>query len=631
MKRLIADGRDLDLSRDTVIVPTFQGFTVDLLARRVSYTNEIFLPDTQTNRDIFENANNVSVLADVPYKKLSIDYEEDGAAIFQGGVGLLSSADSGFRLQVYNGVKDFFEKIANKQLSELVFDSPQEAGITWSDATIASLRLINTSDDKVVAAPFIQYGQIDVTGLDFDIGPTLPSLKYYKILEAIIKNAGYEPEGDIFSDSWYKDKIIPYSRSEFNFGAMSKYDFQATRTTPQVISISSFRSAVIFEVVDNTIVLPIPPGNDAEFQNNYSDPRELNMDFTVEIDITVASKTTTFNPLQVSIYNGDSGEERRGPSWLVNGHYSTLLTWPKASVSPGDRVRVVIVTFDSATVTVNSVKWYNKTQRLNNDTTDPFFFPADIVPDLSQTDFVQEFAKMFGVMFNTVGNTLQCRTFNEILSYTSVKNWTSKRNAGVRDRIVYSFGQYAQNNYFLYKDDVDPSGVFRLNNKTLELNLDYFVSIFKSSFETEITDAQPETMSVLTIGSKNSDGTVSYIIPTNFDWVMKFNQDPGLRIASVKPAAPNHIIYNGVSRSDYSLGAWSGLMELQGFIDRYYSKIVAALQRPMIVSRQYKLTVQDVSELSPFDVIQDEGQVYLIISVSQYRKGYMTNVDLLRL
>lgn len=625
MRKLSINGKTADLSKDTVIAPTFQGFTVDLVARRVSYTNEITLPFTQRNMALFENAERVETVTDTPYKSHSVDYSDSGQKMLNDYAGVLAgTSGDGYNVQIYGRVKDFFEAIKGKKLTQLNLGTSL---ITWNQSFMQTHKTIGTSSP--VFCPFCNYGQINLLVPNLDIGNALPHVKFASILQQIITDAGYTYTGAIFSNPKYLRLSVPYSRDEFTFGAMNKFNFEASRSVPLSLNNISSAGAGTTITMPDTTRPDIWDGSQADVQGATGDTRTLKMDITLEIDFNIVS--VAGDDLEIRIR---TGSQKSSQAFNTVGNHVLKLDWVGEDVTAAETIKVTAhSSFGTTDIVVNSCKLYNKTQPVQFDTTEPKFLPQEILPDMDQADFVKEFAILFGVMFDTNGKELVCKTFNEVIRNVPTKDWTKKRDASVRDRQVFVLDRYAKVNRFVYDGDKERvnDGQFTIDNTALPDDQDYFVSGFRSSIDKTISDAGGHTITCLAVGDIKLN-EVEYVTTPGADYTDKFENSPGLRICYIRDAVLTdpQVRYNSTLTSTYSIATWAG-MEMQWFIDNYYTEIVERLQRISVVTRYYNLTPEDIADLSPFDIIRDGNQLYLVISCKEFIKGFRTQTQLFRL
>lgn len=199
----------LDVSPKTKVALTYQtGGVGDIRSRTVSRTNSFQVDKTENNVRIFGFASDVKSSTVIPYRRINSRILIDGLQVLSGYAYLKETSDT-FEISIYETVIDFYTRIDGLTLRDLDFgDTP----ITWNAAYIDSTRNATSG----IVSPVIQYGQIDSTLANAEIGDIyLPSVYLHTIIAAIFDNAGYTISGDILTDENYLSVIMPYSWNDW--------------------------------------------------------------------------------------------------------------------------------------------------------------------------------------------------------------------------------------------------------------------------------------------------------------------------------------------------------------------------------------------------------------------------------
>lgn len=233
--------RLLDLSEKTSIAFTYQtGGIGDIRSRFVSHTNEFQVDKSENNTKIFGYADNIKTTSEIPYRRATAKILIDGLQVIKGFAFLRESSKT-FRISVFETVIDFFSLIEGVPLSELDFG---DAPVSWDAAYIDSIRAAVSG----LVAPVIQYGQIDPTLVNAEIGDVyLPSIYYKTIIDAIFDNAGYTKTGDVFTDTKYSKLILPYSKSSWPGLAFTMDQIMPDLTQDEFIKHFSMAFGAIFK------------------------------------------------------------------------------------------------------------------------------------------------------------------------------------------------------------------------------------------------------------------------------------------------------------------------------------------------------------------------------------------------
>ena len=89
--------------------------------RNSSFTQTIKIPRTANNNRIFEQVYNNGNQSNLPYQKAScdiIDADTGKHVVYKGWAILLESTATEYSITVYDGVIDFYNKIANLTITE---------------------------------------------------------------------------------------------------------------------------------------------------------------------------------------------------------------------------------------------------------------------------------------------------------------------------------------------------------------------------------------------------------------------------------------------------------------------------------------------------------------------------------
>lgn len=150
---LYVNGNLVDLGPNTIIPLTFQAGDIgDLTVRVADYSATINIPKTSNNKRTFENINLINSKSAIPYRKATIDYTLKGLNIINGGTGIVTESSRFYKLNIYNGLVDFFRAIDGKNVDDMDFGVYE----TIDDAYIESIRL----SAGTFSAPVIDQGTL---------------------------------------------------------------------------------------------------------------------------------------------------------------------------------------------------------------------------------------------------------------------------------------------------------------------------------------------------------------------------------------------------------------------------------------------------------------------------------------
>ena len=131
--------------------------------------------------------------------------------------------------------------------------------------------------------------------------------------------------------------------------------------------------------------------------------------------------------------------------------------------------------YDNLIIPYGRPEWFGNTFHLN-----------DILPDMSQKDFLAQFQMMFGVklMLTDSSQTFTIKKPNDVLGNSSYYNWSSKFMGRTKDLLN---NDYAQNNVIKWANtDLHAGGSFVSNPYLKKIN-----TIFESPFNTDGSETYP--------------------------------------------------------------------------------------------------------------------------------------------
>jgi hypothetical protein len=620
----------LTLRDGTVVTKTLKTFdVVSPTSRYVTYTNSIQVPATDSNKMAFGllNNNHESIK---PYRKYICKLVEGTREDL--GLAVLDSSAGDIEFSMYFGSANFFEQLSNKLISDFDFSE----SVTWDDDTIESKR--NTTSG--IVAPFIQYGQIDETQSEFDVvgGAYLPSIYYKTILEGMINQSGYTPQGSIFNDDIYKRLAIAYSRDSLSRseGYINARQFLSQITETQLIQeadlvsgIKVIRFSEVFDGYKNYF-------NNATSWYNVPSTEQFKADFFVTLTFQLISGAYL---IRLRRQTGGSSEGvfyKSSALFSTPGIYSVTIQWSRNigddSNTDEYRVEAVRQAGSPGDIKVLSGSFYNKVYGDLVFSGTPSFEISDILPDIKAVDFVKHFAVQFGALFYEVGRELHCITLNEVLAAKhGVKDWTGKRDRDVEPVTGFLPDSFGQINTLSYpsNDDLYPKGQgdadFIIDNQNISERMPFYDSIFNGSLERQIVNTAPESVIAVHIPIWVDS------LPT--DYTTPFGNSPGLRLVYLRDSTGSDpsVKYGAANlpTSTYKVAMFTPI-HMGTFVTGYLSKFIAALQMYKVVEHSYFLDEFDVEEGILFSLIHDSGSTYIIDEIKDFKRSESTRVRLLK-
>ena len=626
------DNQLVDLLPDTVVATTFKAFDIgDITSRNASFTNRFRLPKTPANKQVFAFADNVNSGTDKPYKRLTARVVQDGIEILRSATVVLRESDKYFNIELYDGTRTFFSLLGEKTLSDLWQNPlPQNTDYSLTESVIEYIWFNDGSLNESV-------GELDFAGR--------PAIKYIDILNRIITENGYTKSGDVFSDTTLNALylVTPMFEDRYNYKFKAPREFEALRDTSAVFNASSSGTLINFTNVihngglyDGTNTYKV---TDPIFGGTYF---LCNAFAVLVIDSIVFSGGAT--RLRVALSSGSG-------NYVINditaaGVYFFELSDNIGTDPLGNPVTVVIgndgqeiyvttrttdnlgTPTGSAVVTFGDGTSFRVECLRDNPGATTYLNAGGVMPDLSQVDFLRDFAIRTGTLFRERNGVLECKTIAEIIDdRANAVDWTNKRDLSFQEEITYEFRDYAQNNHLRYQtgddltDEETGQGNISIDNENIELETEMYSSPFTSSHT-----------------RKHGNQTAGFITAAEIPIVEDGEDanDPEMRLLMVRDKRTSEPTLSDENDS-YKVGYFEDVDGVEGkdagfahVVDTVYSTLQSHLQKAKTVTRYYNLSVVDIVSLDLFKLVFDSGAYYLINTVENFVPGRATKVQLFK-
>lgn len=287
---------------------------------------------------------------------------------------------------------------------------------------------------------------------------------------------------------------------------------------------------------------------------------------------------------------------------------------------------------------------------------------------ITQIDFVKDCLIRFWGIPRFDGSDVEIVLMKDILALSSSVDWTTKRVNPKKEKLEFNWGGWAQTNIFgfaatepgVIATDEYYQDSLSFGNENSPKSRPLYNSIFERQTTTFIDGDLPSSLvanwNVAGIASTCYCATTGIFIkngvaaaPTTYE----FRHDPKSMVCILRDPEPDtdiesQIIYNVTARTDYKIAyfnqfsspitfgictRWRGVTGTseEGFLDLYYSEFEARLEKPKMVTREYRLTDIDIYSLDLLTPVFDDGDYFLINKVKDYVSGRNTEVELMRI
>lgn len=636
------DGIVADLSEGTVIACSFQLWDIgDLKVRNTNYTNRFKIPKTETNIGIFEHANSLKTLSLKPYRKLPCKIVINGVEVVPDGSVLLTDSEDSFSVSVFSGTFDFFQVIGDQLITSLDYSAFDAVG-AWSKTIADGLR--NTTSGLV--APVLQYGvnlrkpaaTVFNTLTNNGIELSLPAFYYHTIIDKIITEAGYDYDGSVFTDSKLLNLIVTAGNSTNQANYSSDF-YEARNLSASAVGGQSIVNPPAFPGSSVLVQFANVGFNGSKgyydnvdtYQRDGSQNDNFMLNVYVWLDITVTGGTVT-----IQLGDGVAGD------LIVNsggtGVYELTVNIESASLGLDPLCVFVYGGGGTPTLTINGGVFRIKasgspfTQYGITYVNDNLQIYSEVLPEIKKSEFLKDFLVRFGQLVKEKSGVLYFKGIDEIIAdKANAVDWTEKRDTSKKEKFVFVDNGLARENIYSYKveddlltDDTSGRGMFTVDSEAIQKDEEEFTSIFSSS---QTSGSNVGILSAI-VNVWNADSVTN----SESDYV----NDPGFRLLAVrdKVSTEPSVTWDVTARTAYKVAYFEdprfGTCSWQSFLDAYYPKYIASVQKIKIPQRYYMLNEIDILNLDLFKLVYDDGDYFLLRKVGDFIAGKSTKVELLK-
>ena len=230
MTKLYLDGQEVDLSKDTVLIPvTYCVDDISDISKNSSdYTKTIKIPGTQRNNQLFnflfdikavqteiDTGNNIGGNYNFK-KKTRADVWYNNQIILFGYARLVSAVTTNgvveYEIQIVSELSAFASTLSDKKLEDISRDL-----VTQYDQVLGRHRVIDswTEQDENpstgVLYPMIDYGIAEtVNAVNWELQCFRPALFLKQYIDLIFADAGYTYTSDFLDSDYFKRMVFPF-------------------------------------------------------------------------------------------------------------------------------------------------------------------------------------------------------------------------------------------------------------------------------------------------------------------------------------------------------------------------------------------------------------------------------------
>ncbi|TGD82868.1 hypothetical protein [Hymenobacter wooponensis] len=691
--QLLVGGIALDLSPDTVILPSFQANDLtkpDTI--QSDFSPEFSLPGTQKNHQLLGRAAYGGTLAGIPYRKLMATLLSDGVEIMPLALLIVKGYAGGkYQVQLFAGNRRFIEQLGDKTLQELDFSRFNHL---WTLDNVASRLPLAYWQEHGWGYEVLDRGRpLDLTALNPFI--CLPSVSAQLIWDQMLAEAEFTAT-DLSQEPLFSRLNVP-SPQVAGYPA----DFIAARQLvaghPQQ-PIVPRRQAATRDPLEFQVPFTFHPAGTDPFhtptipgmliERTFSEHGEtypftiyvpdtaclltiearVNVDFEVRLGKVRARLSLYKNGLLW--VEGTAQEVGTGSNHLV----SASVTATREPVAAGDEIYCVL---RLESVSLVSARWGFYTGLFSGQQYGPFDMPSPLdqwkievvsevppggqinlaawLPDMKQLDFFKTIVQLLGLTVQTdaYDSHLHLGLSGTVLDNApKALDWTGKRDApflpaGEARDVVFRFGSYGRKNWLRWTtDSVDSYDVTEASSRVGKVipkgYADGYLAVADENLPAEASlgtlpfaatgnsQALPGGLKIPNWKRNESGGTITY------------DQQDVVPRLTLRTGAPLQVVLR------YLLGTRTVSTVLSYFADataqveldlqrcilpRYWRGLAAMLLEARYHKERYRLTQQDIAALDYTMPIWDGvlGDYFAISQVAEFSADRPTEVALCRL
>lgn len=566
MTELFINGERVEFT-NSPIAQTFQiNDMTDVKHRQAGFTNHFKIPQTANNINIFKGLGLNGSTSDITKRQIEVQIRSNGIETARGLLYIRGLENNHYDCLVIFGNKEIekifgAKKVASLPLSE--FDHFTDTNVIQD----------SKKNNAGYIYPFATATNFDWL-IDSDIqNATTPKCLYIHTLwDKMFAQAGWQYKGAIFSKQDFK-KIVLACGNDKNVSRKTTYKSNTPTPRGKLFSAFDFKTDVggaeeYIEVKKNHFLIK---------QDGYIRFFVL-LYFFSEINA---------EPDRVKIYIkiGTESIKQTNKETILRGRYVRFETIER-KVKKNDTITISI-----------SGNFY----QLNFSLKDFYFAPhtSSQVPDLMQIDLIKETVQRFGLTYRIVGNVIEFKEMEELLSTSNAEDWSNKY---ITHKEIYKIGEYAQQNRFKYKyknkDDDFANGTLNIDNENLPATKTVLESLTQAVATHSPWGKEYCNLELWEIREKEQEGK------------------KGIEIVQTKRPP----IIGAIRRDDSDTYFDFKSCHYQNYLNKYYASFGKMLNNQKKVVAKLMLDVYDIYSLDFFRTkyIRQTGKYYYLNKVKNF-------------
>lgn len=647
MIEIIVDSERLDTYPNEVIGITFQSADVaSFVERKLTTTNQFKIPATETNRRVLGSPEVISIQNSKIYSKTNANLVQDGRELINNGLlEIINASNEYYTIKVTSGVRSFFNAIKGKSLRDLDLSAYDH---TQDFATILA-SYSNTDGYIYPVQDLFQNSPNDLIGVNtpFRVDYSFPWMYLKTLVDEIFTQAGFAYNApDLIADQRYDKLLVSPDVSDENSLTSDRIRSNGQVTQRQASTPDPdapddrYYNSLTFDVI-NQGFLPVLSNDTysvgatpitistgrftAPYDGTYNVRFKLNIfNDPADPDANTVLFSYQFNSTGTAGTIYDSGVSVL-PTTGVIQYTEQVVT---VEMKRGDELYLQMQHI-VGTVSIDVGSYIAIDSVTVQRTYGSLWIVEDKVPDIGQTDFLLDIAKLFGLVFEQqpYTNVINIRFFSELFDNKSIApDWSDKIQPNTEE-IGFTTGDYAQLNEFKWKKDSNNTNedlgnsAFSIDNE----NLQAVKTIFTLNFAASEERTNQTSMVNIPVYERQEDGTYQADGSYEPRLVMLGSLSQTLEVTDGDDTDTiTTIPYTYFFEGDNPIG-WNLFLS-------NYSGLVTALRDTRAMTCKMVLNGNDVIDkdlLTPV-YIRKHGAFFFVNKITDWRKDKLVDVELIK-
>jgi hypothetical protein len=627
--KLYIDDTLCDMDDDEVVPINKQVNDIaEMQDRQSDFTAQFKIRKTRAMKGLFELSGETGINTNFPFEQKTCRLISDNIEIITGGIMILDRVDDQYYyVSILSGNLSFFKAIDKLKLTDLTLASTNH---TWDVATMVNTHAADldyvyplcepSEDGGIVMLPPGDTGdRVEMYG-----GWIWPFIKIKAIWDEIFTNSGFVPEGNILTNPIFLKLFTPINNLDLSNFHAYQYYYALYRSESKIYSnpltVLPGGALIIGDATFAGGVYTVRYTGTYKFQVtvivNYltSAPNIYYRVLGVDTQMTLnTSMTYTFGFVTMYTYEAEyAGTAADLISWVISPSFIQYY-----SISITD-IEVTAIGFLSAVIGNRHLL------------------------DISQVDFIKLMCNMFGLIPEVNSRTRKIKFWNYEELYNNIpiaRDW-SKYLSERDDEMEFKFGDYAQNNYFRYKESEDViqdegMGNMLIEDDTLQNAKDVVelpistceqVNILNNIFSVDVSrigfNKWDDTTSLYE-SNKKIDARIVYV-----DHVKSIASPPYEKTFGIRPT----VAPGGATDIDSPKKA-SSLEVSFSYLITNYSGLSRLLTKTNLRRAKFNLPVYEVAGLKHYiPIYLNQYKAYFYVNkINNYVPGQLCTIDLIKL